>query len=233
MIRIRLSFLVCVILIIASCKKDDPTKVDIGYGYFPAEVGSWIIYDVDSTVWNDFNFPAASDVDTFKYQIKEVIESKFIDADGREALRWERYKRESVTEPWVIKDVWLANKTASTAEMVQENERFIRLIFPVKLSKFWDGNAANMRKIWDYQYTEVDVPKTVGGIAFDSTLTVLQMDFDPCITLDFFEEYYAKNVGLIYKRENHWDKPDALCDWTVDYKGGYDYILTINSYSGQ
>lgn len=233
MIRSRLSILIGILLIIASCKKDDPVKVDVGYGYFPAEVGSWIIYDVDSTEWDDFNYPAASEVIPHRYQIKEVIESIFTDAEGREALRWVRYKRDTVTDPWVIKDVWMANKTASTVEMVEENERFVRLIFPVSLSKFWNGNSTNMQDEWDYQYTEVDAAKTVGGLSFDSTLTVTQIEYDDCLNLYMFEEYYAKNVGLIYKKAKHWDQPLVLCGWNADNFGGYDYIMTINSYSGQ
>ncbi|MBL4577365.1 MAG: hypothetical protein JKX74_02770 [Flavobacteriales bacterium] len=231
MIRFSFILLIAFILILASCKKDDPIKVDVGYGYFPDEIGSWIIYDIDSTVWNDFTDP--STVTNYKYQIKEVIESSYTDAQGRATLRWERFRRDLVTDPWVIKDVWAVNKTASTVEKVEENIRFIRLIFPVKLSGIWDGNATNTLDEWDYQYTQVHSAKTVGGISFDSTLTVLQQDFNPWIFVDYFEEYYAKNVGLIYKKELHWDKPDANKDWDVDYKGGYDYTMTINSYSNQ
>ena len=203
-------------------------KVDVGYGYFPGEVGSWIIYDVDSTWWDDFTIP--STVRNYKYQIKEVIESTFLDAEGRETFRWERYKRDTVTDPWVIKDVWMANKTATTVEMVEENERFIKLIFPVKLLKIWDGNSTNTIEEWDYQYTEVDVPRTIGGLSFDSTLVVSQQDYNPWIYYDFFEEYYAKNVGLIYKKGIHWEKDDASFSWDVDYKGGFEYTFTINSY---
>ncbi|MCH7605309.1 hypothetical protein IID24_04970 [Patescibacteria group bacterium] len=227
----RTIILISIILFLASCKKDDPIVVDVGYGYFPVEIGSWIIYDVDSTVWDDFD--KISIVTNYKYQIKEVIESSYLDAQGRETLRWERYKRDSVTGPWVIKDVWVVNKTASTVEKVEENIRFIKLVFPVNLSKIWDGNAANTMEEWDYQYTEIDAAKTVGGLSFDSTLTVLQQDFNPWIYYDYFEEYYAKNVGMIYKKALHWEKTDANLDWDVDYKGGYDYTMTINSYSNQ
>ncbi|HIA11293.1 MAG TPA: hypothetical protein EYN41_09460 [Flavobacteriales bacterium] len=231
MISYRLSILACAILILVSCKKDDPVKIDVGHSYFPVEIGSWIIYDVDSTVWNDFDVPSV--VTNYQYQIKEVIESAFIDDEGREALRWERYKRDTVTDPWVIKDVWIANKTVSTAEKVEENERFIKLIFPVRLAKIWDGNAANTMDEWDYQYTEVDAPKTIGGLSFDSTLTVAQQDFNTWVTYDFFEEYYAKNVGMVYKKGLHWEKGDANLNWDVDYKAGYEYTMTINSYSNQ
>ena len=58
MISYRLSILACAILILVSCKKDDPVKIDVGHSYFPVEIGSWIIYDVDSTVWNDFDVPS-------------------------------------------------------------------------------------------------------------------------------------------------------------------------------
>lgn len=227
----KLSILAVALLLICSCKKDKPVQGDVGYGYFPALIGSWIIYDVDSTVWDDFQIPSI--VTNYQYQIKEVIESSFIDDQGREALRWERYKRDSIKGPWVIKDVWVANKTATTAEKVEENIRYIRLVFPIKLAKIWDGNATNTKDGWDYQYTEIDAANTIGGLSFDSTLTVSQQDFNPWIFYDFFEEKYAKNVGLIYKKELHWEKPDANLNWDVDYKWGYDYTLTINSYGIQ
>jgi len=227
----RLPILVCAIILIVSCKKDDPVKIDLGYGYLPVEVGFWIIYDVDSTVWDDFDVP--STVTNYQYQIKEVIESVFVDAEGREAFRLERYKRIDETGPWVIKDVWTVNRTGTTAEKVEENERFIKLTFPVRIARIWDGNAANSRDEWDYQYTEVDAARTIGGISFDSTLTVSQQDFNTWVAYDFFEEYYAKNVGMVYKKGLHWEKGDANFSWDVTYKGGYEYSMTINSYSNQ
>jgi hypothetical protein len=186
---------------------------------------------VDSTVWDDFDVP--STVTNYQYQIKEVIESVFIDAEGREALRLERYKRIGETGPWMIKDVWTVNRTGTTAEKVEENERFIKLTFPVRIARIWDGNAGNSRDEWDYQYTEVDAARTIGGILFDSTLTIAQQDFNTWVTYDFFEEYYAKNVGMVYKKGLHWEKGDANFSWDVDYKGGYEYSMTINSYSNQ
>ena len=227
----RHSILACAIILIVSCKKDDPVKVDLGYGYFPVEVGSWIIYDVDSTVWNDFEVPSI--VTNYQYQIREVIESVFVDAEGREVLRLERYKRNGETDSWVIKDVWTVNRTVTTAEKVEENERFIKLTFPVRLAIIWDGNAANSQDEWDYQYTEVDAARTIGGIMFDSTLTVAQQDFNTWVTYDFFEEYYARNVGMVYKKGVHWEKGDANFNWDVNYKNGYEYTMTINSYSSQ
>ena len=84
---------------------------DLGYNYFPADIGVWVVYDVDSIVYNDFT----DSVETYNYQIKEIVESAFIDGEGRETRRLERYIRLTDTLPWSINDVWFANRTASRA----------------------------------------------------------------------------------------------------------------------
>src|SRR4030067_3558016 len=76
-------------VLIISCKKDVSVNPDLGYEYFPATVGKYVVYDVDSIVYNDFT----GTTDTFKYQIKETIESIFLDNSNRQTLRIERYKK--------------------------------------------------------------------------------------------------------------------------------------------
>ena len=172
---------------------------DLGYNYFPADIGVWVVYDVDSIVYNDFT----DSVETYNYQIKEIVESAFIDGEGRETRRLERYIRLTDTLPWSINDVWFANRTASRAEKVEENVRFIKLIFPVKNGALWNGNAANTLGNRDYQYVETNVSMAVGGILFDSVLTVLQRDEDLGIVKNYFLEKYAKNAGMVYKVAIH------------------------------
>ena len=48
-----------------SCKKKDELPPDLGYNYFPNKVGKYVIYDVDSFYYNDFNVPLT--IDTFKF----------------------------------------------------------------------------------------------------------------------------------------------------------------------
>jgi hypothetical protein len=196
------SVFISVLFFLNGCKKDsDLPPANMGYRYFPANTGHWAIYLVDSIAWNAFN----GSVDTFQYQIKEVIESEFIDDQGRNTLRIERYKRMSDTIAWVIKDVWFANRTPSTAERVEENIRYVRLIFPVKEGDEWNGNATNTLDREDYSYSDVHSPYTVGLHAFDSSLTVIQIDKLNLIQRDFAEEVYAVGAGLIYKKVIHVD----------------------------
>jgi hypothetical protein len=181
----------------AGCRKDaDLAPADMGYGYFPANIGHWAVYQVDSTSWDDFN----DTVYYYNYQIKEVIESAFVDNEGRNTLRIERYKRLTDTNSWIIKDVWFANLTSATAERVEENERFIKLIFPVTEGKVWNGNAFNTLGEEEYTYNDVNIPDTIGNFIFDSSLTVKQFDERNLILYRYSSEVYAKKVGLIYKK---------------------------------
>mgnify|MGYP001577640639 CR=1 FL=1 len=198
---------------------------DLGYNYFPADIGVWVVYDVDSIVYNDFT----DSVETYNYQIKEIVESAFIDGEGRETRRLERYIRLTDTLPWSINDVWFANRTASRAEKVEENVRFIKLIFPVKNGALWNGNAANTLGNRDYQYVETNVSMAVGGILFDSVLTVLQRDEDLGIVKDYFLEKYAKNAGMVYKVAIHLEQDVVDPSWK-DPQKGYDLKMTVKSY---
>ena len=184
-----------------SCKKDEVIKpLDIGYNYFPVDTGFWVEYKVDSIVWNDF-YPDDDPrhIDTFSFKIKEYNESNFIDNEGRLALRIERYKKSSDTTNWFLKDVWFANKSSDAAEKVEENERFIKLVFPVKEGAIWHGNAFNTWDVWDYEYQNVDTYTQINGISFDSSLTVLQADEFNLIARVYSVEKYVRNIGLVYK----------------------------------
>ncbi len=74
-----------------SCKKDVETvpSPDMGYNYFPEDIGSYVIYEVDSIAYDDKSHAP----DTTRYLLKEVIASSFIDNSGRPTLRIERFKK--------------------------------------------------------------------------------------------------------------------------------------------
>lgn len=181
-----------------SCKQDE-VDTDIGWGYFPDKVGHWVVYEIDSTVYDDFE----GDTDVYRYQVKELLESRFTDNEGRTALRVERYRRnynpnvlyENI--PWYLSRVWAFTRTNSAGEKLQENQRFIRLSFPVVQGKTWDGNAYNTAGQWNYKYREVDRPYSIGAFAFDSTCVVEQKSEINLINHRVYKERYAKNVGLI------------------------------------
>lgn len=184
-----------------SCKKDPPPTVDLGMSYFPVNIGHYVVYNVDSTVYDDFDH----DTDIYRYQIKEIIESEFTDNEGRPALRIERWiKNYNDTVPysampWTLSRVWYAVRTLTQAERVEENVRYIRLVFPVKENTTWNGNAQNTIGAWDYEYENVDEPFHTFSMHFDSALTVAQKNDVNLLEHRFYEEHYARNVGLVEK----------------------------------
>ena len=64
---------------------------------------------------------------------------------------------------------------------------------------------------WDYEYDSVNAPLKLGTISLDSTLKVNQRDDiigfpnDPSVfsEINFGVEYYAKGIGLVYRRFFH------------------------------
>ena len=185
-------------MLIVSCKKDKPiSPLNFGYTYFPNNVGHYVIYNVDSLVANPLR---PSGVDTSIYQIKEVIDSIFPDASGRPTQRIVRYKRANDSSLWVLEKVWSGNLTTTDAEVVEDNIRYVKLIFPTNLNATWNGNGFNILGAQNYQYTSVNVPLTLNNTYFDSTVAVLQDSNMNLVAHQFYQEIYATGVGLISKK---------------------------------
>jgi hypothetical protein len=205
-------------LLFIACKKDQETvSYDNGYAYFPVTTGSYVVYDVDSIRYDDFK----GTIDTFKFELKEVIESEYLDNSDRNTLRIERYKK-FPGQSWVLTDVWSANRNASNAEKVEENVRYVKLSFPITKSKKWNGNAFNSEGEMEYKYSEVHSALTIGSLSFDSTITVQQEADSNLIEKRVKTEIYAKNVGLVSKRYI-----DVACkDSVINFNLPFDKRIT-------
>jgi hypothetical protein len=155
----------------------------------------WHIYDIEEI---EIDSPVGK-FDTTRYQILEIIESEYIDDEGNNALRIERYKRDNENSTWIIKDVWSAGFISHSAYKTEENIKYIKLIFPASEGKKWNGNAYNIIGEQEYKITEIDIPCSLTALSFDSVLTVIQLNDTSLIDKKYMVEKYAKNVGLIYK----------------------------------
>jgi hypothetical protein len=202
----RLPFIsscVLLLLLLMGCKKDKELP-DAGYGYVPDKVGTYVIYEVDSTVQDDNNNLYDS---TYRFQLKEIVQSIFNDNSGRPSMRIERYKKwYNDTIPysqmnWTLTDVWYATRTAAQLEKVEENVKYLRMVFPVTEGKSWNGNAYNLTyESWPYVYTSVNVPEVINSFSFDSVATIEQINYSDFIMEKYSIEKYAKNIGLVYKK---------------------------------
>ena len=112
-------FVFSLLFVFYSCKKDKNPPPDMGYNYFPNIVGEYVVYDVDSIYYNSANINSnthkASDT-TYLFQIKEKVQSIYLDNQNRPTMRLERYvKYHNDTIPysnmqWTIRNVWAENR---------------------------------------------------------------------------------------------------------------------------
>ena len=220
-----------------SCKKKkEAEKPDLGEAYYPPTIGKYIVYDVDSIIYDEFTYDSTH----YKYLVKEKIEEQFTDIQGKQAYKLARYIKKfnaavSYTAmPWVIKDVWQINITNKDVEVVEENTRFVKLTFPVKESRTWDGNNTNTLGEWDYKYLFVDKQETINGINFEKVALVEQKNFCTLISRDYYVEKYAKDIGLVYREIIDLDFDEvASCSLQIDNvakKKGVIYTSKVMSY---
>lgn len=197
--QIKNSFVLFLILFFFSCKEEEGVQAKFYYQYFPTNVGNWVEYDV---VYIEID-EASGVYDTSKYQLKEIIESTFIDNQGRPSLRIERYWRTSDTLDWTIKDVWYATRTTTHAEKIEEDIRYKKLVFPVKEGEEWNGNIFNTLSATEYEMENVHDGFIAGSLSFDSSVYVNQRFNYNLIEEDEAYEVYAANVGLIQKLDTY------------------------------
>lgn len=197
----------------------------MGYQYYPVDIGHYVVYDVVEIEHDE----ALNLHDTDTYQIKEFFESTFTDNEGNESVRLERLRRDSVTGPWVIADVWYTTRLPRRAEKIEENKRILKLIFAPNEGEAWDGNVYNTDDEWEYVIRSVHAPTSIGGFSLDSTCTVVERDFRPGV---LFHEYssstYATNIGLV----RTWRKVIEMNGSdTTSVTKGYELYMTLNDHN--
>lgn len=236
-VTLKIIFLSLVLIFIASCKKENDTVTfDFGYNYFPYDSGTYVIYKVDSVVYNDFD-PLNLKRNSTQY-LKEIVTEEFTDNLGRTAKKIERYVTDSLNHPWKFSNVWYAVKNNTNVERIEDNIRYIKLTFPVTKGNTWRGNKYNELKHfpftdlkftttnfdWNYAVTEINTNYTFGSINSDSTLIVLQTADSSNVQKVYSVEKYAKNIGLVYKELWRLDA-QLVDDQTYENDAVFGFIL--------
>lgn len=224
----------CVAAAIVGCVKDDGDEAapDLGYGYFPLQAGTYVEYRVDS-VFHDHPDPSIEGIhDTSRYFVKEVYDAFITDGMGEEAMRIVRYKRWGDTLPWQTVDVWVAKITARNAQRVEENQRYVKLGFPVADHTQWDANALNTGVEWRCSYDSLHLPRAVDDLEFDRTVRVNLRDFKNLVEDQFAYEIYADGVGMIekYHRDLTTQVDYSNNPVAANIRSGFEYRMKIVDY---
>ncbi|OIQ36780.1 MAG: hypothetical protein BM555_02075 [Crocinitomix sp. MedPE-SWsnd] len=185
--------IISIALLALSCKDKNDGIIIYGHEYFPIDQGKYVSYDVMDIVHDD---PSAVH-DTDYYQIKEVIGEIEIDGEGDETQKLYRYIRQADTLSWGLKDVWIVKKTTRSVEVVEENQRKIKMAFSISYDQYWDCNGLNNLDAEQCYYSNIYLPISVGGLDYDSSVVVEHEDFTSYIEVLRSYEVYALNIGKI------------------------------------
>lgn len=143
----------------------------------------------------------------------------------KKTLRVVRFIKKNDTTDWEINKATMHQLTTTTAERVEDNQRYIKLIFPPAENKTWNGNAYNTMGEQKYKYKNVNKKIELNTFTFDTTLTVIQQDEENLIEKFYIEEKYASGVGLIYKKIT-----SLKTEVNGNIKSGFDVTYTITQF---
>lgn len=200
-------------------KKDEP--LEMGYEYWPQEIGQYWIYSVDSIVWDDFYNPTK--IDTFNYKVKEKIAGEFTDEEGRTVKRVERFIKPDDTTAWKLDKVFTMLRRESIAMKTLDNESFVKLVFPFDLGKTWDGNSYNPMDENQYEYISIGEQQIIEGKTYDDCIIVEQENFVTLISNDIAREVYAPGAGMISR---YYVNQTLLSSGEIESGVEYSYKLT-------
>jgi hypothetical protein len=185
---------------LACSKKKVPNNEGLlGLDYYPVTSGKYVIYDVDSIVYTEL----PKDTFTYKYRIKEKLADSFTDNLGQPAIRLERYiKKFDAAKPydsipWTMKEVWMVNANLKSVQVVENNVRFTKLLFPIEEKASWNGNANNTLGEWNYIYDYIDKKEVINNTTLEKVLLVKQKEYRTLISYQNYKEKYAKGIGLV------------------------------------
>ncbi len=194
------------LLLLSACKKDEVAEVDLGYGYFPTKVGTWVEYEVDS-LWLD---DPSNVRDSVHYLLREQIMDEYTDLEGRLCQRIHRFVKDAEGN-WVVRDVWTSTTSTIAAEKTEEDERRLKLSFPVNNGRTWDINVFNTVNDLSVAYRNEGEPWSANGLNYENTVLVKNIVPANVIVKRNFEERYADGVGMVSK---YWEETNT--QFTID-----------------
>lgn len=207
------------------CSEKEAFDSELISEYYPLEVGKYITYRLDSTVYVSLNT-----VKTVRsYMVQDWVDAEITDNQGRKAYRIRRLIRSKTdTTQWIDNAVFVVTPLDKSLEFVENNLRYIKLQEPIRNDFTWRGNSyintfsdQDLQYLdnWEYYYENVNQPFTSGSTSFPETVLVNQrdeiinnpLDFSTIFSVNKSYEVYAKGIGLVYKDFLHetWQPPNS------------------------
>ena len=223
----QLLALVTLTLSLFSCKRETEEFTSEPLSdYLPLQVGDYIIYRLDSTVFT--NFGRTKEIHA--YHEKTVVDAIVTDALGRPGYRMFRFVRDTTkTQAWAPAGSFIITPTEKTIEFIENNLRFVKMALPVNAGYIWKGNNflpdrpfGSLYSFnndldmydWDYTYSAKGETEVFNGQTINDVITVDGIDdsfnypsTDPGVIsyVNKQQDKYAKGIGLVYQELTMWE----------------------------
>lgn len=216
-----------------SSLQPDPSR--LGFDYFPLQVGTYRIYDVE-----EVNYTVTEEFES-NYELRESVVRKEIDLSGDSIFVLHRHKRLE-GEDWVLDSIWTARHESTRAVLVENNIPFVKMVFPIQNDSIWDGNILNIRNTDWYRYDLTRADTLLNGIAYSDIVKVIQSDAgEDILGRDDRIEIYSRGIGLLIKESitlkycNEEDEQGntRLCDDIIQVIGGRELRQTLKEHGNE
>ena len=208
-----------VLVTMFSCKKSDPPPY-FGYEYFGLTEGRYVSYEV-MEISHDI------DSDTLRYMLKTVVGEDIMDSEGRTAKKIYRYAYDWETGSLIDERVWTSIIDQGRGEVVEENQRKIRMVFAISIDKTWDVNAFIPEEEQEVFYEDINSPYSINNFYVDSSVRVEYEDFFSLVDYRRKYEVYGKEIGLIHRSFK--DLTISNFD-TTDIQNGTELHYTLHDF---
>jgi hypothetical protein len=184
------------VLLLNACKKDvvDYSKREIGFSYVNQSLNYTFLYQVQEIIYDDF----FNKIDTFNYQILERNDTLFYDNLNQTVLRIERYKRKKDSSLWYYHETVSSRIDQYKYERNENNTKKVKLSFPITFETIWNANTFNSNNNTLVYYSEINAKKKINNQSYDSVLVIKSDAVFNSVGEKYYEELYAKQIGLIY-----------------------------------
>jgi hypothetical protein len=215
----RLLLFGLLLIFFTSCVKDkiEAPVDDHSVEYFPLQLGKYIVYAIDSIVFDDAS--GGNIKDTVSFQMKEEVSGFQIALSGDTLFYLHRSRRNSSEEPWTVTDVWTASRSSAEATRTEENLKFLKMTFPLRKGKYWlttsyiptsatilvGTEILQPFQDWESKVLEIDVADQIGDFSFadGQVMRISQTDTDDDGSMRrFMLEKYVRNIGLVSRTDS-------------------------------
>jgi hypothetical protein len=180
------------------CRKDRTETLlydDLSHAYFPLEKGMYHLYAYQHITFNRFSGKS----DTLNIQVKDIQEDTFIDNSGRIANRIFRVYINPVSQQEDSIRVFYYVKDKGHVEMNFNNQRVVKMSFPVNTHYVWDIHSLNKNPRFMVHYAPPLEQFTLKGVAYPDCVVIKDIGPSGSTSIRNITEIYSRNMGLIWR----------------------------------